>query len=84
MLALGLGILFDFDQLFLKFHLLSFANELWQLNPASDYLIMLVPQGFQYDVASLWTMGTAVGALILGGVAGGYLLYTRKTLNFRQ
>jgi integral membrane protein (TIGR01906 family) len=84
MLALGLGILFNFDQLFLQFHLLSFANELWQLNPTSDYLIMLVPQGFQYDVASLWALGTAVAALILGGVAGSYLLFTRKTLNFRQ
>lgn len=84
MLALGLGIMLNFDQLFLQFHLLSFANELWQLNPTSDYLIMLVPQGFQYDVASLWTLGTAVGALILGGVAGGYLFFTRKILNSRQ
>mgnify|MGYP001051192809 CR=1 FL=1 len=84
MLALGLGILFNFDQLFLKFHFLSFANELWQLNPKSDYLTMLIPQRFQYDVASFWVLGTAIGALILGGVAGGYLLVTRKTLNFRQ
>ena len=84
MLALGLGIMLNFDQLFLQFHLLSFANELWQLDPTSDYLIMLVPQRFQYDVASLWTLGTAVGALILGGVAGSYLVFTRKTLNSRK
>ena len=51
MLALGLGMLLNFDQLFLQFHLLSFANDLWQLNPTRDYLIMLIPQGFQYDVA---------------------------------
>jgi integral membrane protein (TIGR01906 family) len=84
MLALGLGILLNFDQLFLQFHLLSFANDLWQLNPASDYLIMLIPEGFQYDVASLWALGTAVAALILGGVAGSYLLATRKSWHFRQ
>jgi len=78
MLALGLGMLLGFDQLFLQFHLLSFANDLWQLDPTSDYLMMLVPESFQYDVALLWTLGTAVGAMVLGGVAGGYLLFTRS------
>jgi integral membrane protein (TIGR01906 family) len=84
MLALGLGMLFDFDQLFLRFHLLSFANDLWQLNPASDYLMMLIPQGFQYDVALLWVLGTVGAAVVIGGVTGGYLLITRKNLHFQQ
>ncbi len=82
MLALGLGTLLDFDQLFLQFHLLSFANDFWQLDPTSDYLMMLVPESFQYDVALLWTLGTAVGAMVLGGVAGGYLLFTRSRATF--
>jgi len=84
MLALGLGIIFNFDQLFLRFHLLSFTNELWQLDPTSDYLIMLVPQRFQYNVASLWALGTAIAAIILGGVAGSYLLATRKSWHSGQ
>ena len=78
MLALGLGILLDFDQLFWQFHIISFANELWQLDPATDYLIMLFPQGFWYDAASFCTLAVALGAVVLGGVAGGYLLSTRR------
>ena len=78
MLAMGLGTLFGFDQLFLQFHLISFTNELWQLDPAKDYLIMLFPRGFWYDAAIFCTGITAGLAIILGGVAGGYLLLTRR------
>ena len=34
-----------FDTLFLKFHQLSFSNDLWQLNER-DYLLLLFPQDF--------------------------------------
>ena len=78
MLALGLGALLDFDQLFLQFHLLSFSNEFWQLDPTRDYLIMLFPGGFWYDAALFCALATAGLAVILGGVAGGYLLLTRR------
>ena len=77
-LALGLGTMLGFDQLFLKFHLISFTNELWQLDPAKDYLIMLFPQGFFYDAALFCALATAGLAIILGGVAGSYLLFTRS------
>jgi len=82
MLALGLGTLLGFDQLFLQFHLLSFSNELWQLDPARDYLIMLFPQGFWYDATLFCALGTVGMAVILGGVAGGYLLVKRKILHY--
>jgi len=78
MLALGLGALLNFDQLFLQFHLISFANELWRLDPARDYLIMLFPQGFWYDATVFCALTTTVGAVILGGVGGGYLLFIRR------
>jgi len=78
MLALGLGTLINFDQLFLQFHLFSFTNELWQLDPARDYLIMLFPQGFWYDAAIFCTLVTVGLAIILGGVAGGCLLFARR------
>ena len=77
-LALGLGTMLGFDQLFLKFHLISFTNELWQLDPAKDYLIMLFPQGFFYDAALFCALATAGLAIILGGMAGSYLLFTRS------
>ena len=68
MLVMGMVIAFDFDQFFLEFHLLSFANDFWQLNPATDYLIMLFPQGFWFDATMCVAIGTAAGAIILGGV----------------
>jgi integral membrane protein (TIGR01906 family) len=68
MLVLGLVIAFDFEGFFLQFHLLSFANDLWMLNPATDYLIMLFPQGFWFDAALFCALATAGGALILGVV----------------
>jgi len=73
MLVLGLMIAIDFDRFFLQFHLLSFANDLWMLNPATDYLIMLFPQGFWFDAALYCALATAAGALISGGI-GWWLL----------
>jgi len=76
MVALGVGMLFNFDQLFWQFHLISFANEFWLLDPTSDYLIMLFPQGFWYDTA-LFCAGVTIGlAVILGGAGGIYLKRT--------
>ena len=68
MLVLGLVIAFDFEDFFLQFHLLSFANDFWILNPATDYLIMLFPQGFWFDAALFCALAAAAGALVLGGV----------------
>ena len=45
-LLVGLGSLVGFDRLFLAFHLISFSNDLWQLDPSRDYLIAMFPQGF--------------------------------------
>jgi len=78
MLALGLGTLLGFDQLFWQFHLISFTNELWLLDPTKDYLIMLFPRGFWYDATVFCAGITAGPAIILGSVAGGYLLFGRN------
>jgi len=78
MLALGLGALLNFDQLFWQFHLISFANELWQLDPTKDYLIMLFPQGFWYDTTLFCALATVFGAGVLGGVGGWYLVFSRS------
>ena len=78
MLATGLGILLNFDQLFWQFHLLSFSNEFWQLDPTKDYLIMLFPGGFWYDAAIFCALATVGLTVILGGVAGGYLVFTKR------
>jgi integral membrane protein (TIGR01906 family) len=81
MLILGFLALFDFDRFFLQFHLISFANDLWQLDPMKDYLIMLFPQGFWYDATLFCAILTVLLAVILIGIAGGYLLITRRRLD---
>jgi integral membrane protein (TIGR01906 family) len=81
MLALGLGTVFGFDQLFWQFHVISFSNEFWRLDPTKDYLIMLFPQGFFYDAALFCAIITAALAIILGGAAGGYLAVTKRASN---
>ncbi len=84
MLAIGLGILLNFDQLFYQFHLLSFSNELWQLDPTRDYLIMLFPGGFWYDAALFCALATVGVTIILGGVAGGYLVLSRRRTTSKE
>jgi integral membrane protein (TIGR01906 family) len=70
MLALGLGILFGFEELFWQFHVVSFSNQFWLLDPTKDYLKMLFPDGFFYDATILCAAMTASLAIILGGVGG--------------
>ncbi len=67
----GLGALIGFDRLFLAFHLVSFANDLWQLDPRTDYLIAMFPQGFFFD-ATMWIAGSTIveaAALVAIGIA---------------
>lgn len=53
----------DFNQSFTLFHLLSFSNDLWLLDPATDLLINLLPEQF-FANAALQTALRA-GALLL-------------------
>jgi integral membrane protein (TIGR01906 family) len=69
--VLGAGSLMDFDQLFLQFHLISFSNSDWILDPTKDRLIMMFPEGFWYDSAirlALATGGQALASIIVGGL----------------
>ena len=75
-LLLGVGVLLNFDQLFLQFHLVSFSNNLWMLNPTTDYLIRIVPQGFFQDAAIIITLATVAEAAVLGG--GALFLLSRR------
>jgi len=42
----GVLSLIDFDGLWTRFHQIAFRNDLWQLDPSKDYLIMLFPKPF--------------------------------------
>jgi len=79
MLALGLGSLFGFNSLFWQFHVISFtSNDFWLLDPTKDYLKMLFADGYFYDVVLFCTLGVAGAAVILGGVSGVWLKFSRK------
>jgi integral membrane protein (TIGR01906 family) len=55
----GFLSLLDFDALWTRFHQIAFRNDLWQLDPTRDYLIMLFPEPFW--LAATIRMATSVG-----------------------
>lgn len=73
MVVLALWAFFGFEKLFILFHLVSFPNEYWMLDPAKDYLIRLFPEGFFYDASLLGFGAVIFEALLLGGIAFGIL-----------
>ena len=65
----GLASAVGFSQVFLLFHQISFTNDLWQLDPRTDVLLMMFPQGFFLD-ATMWIAGsTILGAVALMAVS---------------
>lgn len=68
-LLAGVGSLVGFDRLFLAFHLISFANDLWQLDPTRDYLLAMFPESFFFDATMLIAIAASVQALVLVAIA---------------
>jgi integral membrane protein (TIGR01906 family) len=65
-IMLAVTSLFDFNWLFTQFHLLSFSNDFWLLDPSTDYLIMLFPEGFWFDAVIVIFGLMALLALAVG------------------
>ncbi len=79
--ACGAAFLVAFDWLFLLFHRLSFANDLWQLSCPGDNLVCLFPEGFWFDATMLIVLATVVEAallLVLGLAARRLLRHVRR------
>ncbi|MDA0815664.1 MAG: TIGR01906 family membrane protein [Chloroflexi bacterium] len=80
----AISVVFGFDTLFEQFHLLSFSNDFWQLNPATDRLVQMFPMGFWFDV----TLAVGVMSIIQGGavaLAGlGYILWLDREAERRR
>lgn len=70
--GLALWAMLDFDRFFTAFHRLAFTNDLWLLNPRTDLLIRLMPEGLFMDLG-LWGL-CAAGAWLLILSAGFRLL----------
>ena len=55
----GVLVATNFNKYFLVFHKIAFRNDLWLLNPETDLLIRMLPEGFFIDMVS------RIGAIIL-------------------
>ena len=75
--GVGLASLAAFEQLFLLFHRLSFANDLWILNPYTDYLLILFPGGFWFDATMRVALTSVLGAILLVSAGCAILGYQR-------
>jgi integral membrane protein (TIGR01906 family) len=67
----GLLSLVDFSSAFVTFHEMAFSNHDWMLDPRTDYLIMLYPEGFWLDATLRIAMLSAIEAVIVGAVGLG-------------
>lgn len=74
----GLAML-DFSELFVRFHLLSFSNDLWVLDPRRDYLIRLFPEGFWYDATVRTALLTLLESSALVFLGGGLRLWGARS-----
>ncbi|PKB64004.1 MAG: hypothetical protein BZY80_04430 [SAR202 cluster bacterium Io17-Chloro-G2] len=77
-LAVGLFSVVNFDTLFLKFHQITFTNDLWMGNPNTDYLLKMFPQGFWFDSTALVASIIIIGSVVTSVVSGGYLMWRRR------
>ena len=75
-----LGCLFasNFNKCFTIFHEIFFDNDLWIFDPAEDYMIRMLPEGFFFDFV-IRIGGFFLGGLILlGGLAGGWMIFRKR------
>ncbi|MCK9485219.1 MAG: TIGR01906 family membrane protein [Dehalococcoidia bacterium] len=74
----AVAVMLGFDTLFEQFHILSFSNDFWQLNPATDRLVQMFPMNFWFDV----TLAVGVFTVLQGGLVAlaglSYLIYTDR------
>ncbi len=68
-LALAGAALTGFDRLFTQFHLLSFRNDLWLLDPRTDHLVQMYPLPFWQLAAALFLGLTVVESALLAVAA---------------
>jgi len=80
----AVGVMLGFDAIFEQFHILSFSNDFWQLDPRTDRLVQMFPMGFWFDV----TLAVGVLSVIQGGavaLAGlGYIIWLDRRAEARR
>ena len=78
-ITIVLGVLFasDFDKYFRIFHEIFFDNDQWMFDPATDYMIRMLPEGFFYDFV-FRIGGIFVGSLTALGVVSAVCIFREK------
>lgn len=66
---LGIACAIDFTVCFRLFHEVFFTNDLWMFDPAEDYMIRMLPEGFFSD------MVIRIGLIFLGFLIGIYAIF---------
>ena len=65
---LFIAVLINFNLVFTTFHFISFANDLWMLDPRTDYLLIMFPQRFFFEATLAIAVMTAIefAGLVVG------------------
>ena len=66
---LAIAFAVDFTRCFTIFHEIFFSNDLWIFDPATDYMIRMLPEGFFADMVA------RIGGIFLGMLAVLFLLF---------
>jgi integral membrane protein (TIGR01906 family) len=82
-LLVALLSLLDFDALWTRFHQVAFRNDLWQLDPSHDYLIMLFPEPFWFT-ATIRMVTTVVLQTLFVAALGVALLFSPRFVSTRS
>src|ERR1700730_9128590 len=75
----GILSLMDFEALWTRFHQIAFRNDLWQLDPASDYLIILFPEPFWFTATIRMATTVALQTVLVAAV-GVALIFSQRFL----
>lgn len=70
MITLAAALL-NFQETFIKFHLIFFNNNLWMLDPSTDKLIIMFPEQFFYEISQKIMIRNAyssLGLIIIGTI----------------
>ena len=78
----GVLSLMDFEGLWTRFHQIAFRNDLWQLDPTTDYLIMLFPEPFWFTATIRMATTVALQTVLLAAV-GVALIFSQRFLGDR-
>ena len=79
-IILAIAFVIDFTGCFTIFHKIIFANNLWLFDPATDYMIRMLPEEFFSDMVIRIAVIFGIECVFAGGVFAG----ARKIVDKRQ